>query len=179
MSDETVMLNRNGAPFVEDEADAGETNIFPGNCLEYNSSLDVIKHANESSLGTQAVGRGMFAVLSRSDPDLDKDSAYPNGERCHFVHVPVGGKVDARLAAGGDLGTSGDANVTQGDVLEEADIGALKKYDGTDTTGDGTGSTTETVHDQGALYVALESVDNSGASAGVANQTNIEVVRIA
>lgn len=178
MADETVILNGNQAPFVEDELDSAEADIFPGNVLQRNSSGNVIKHDSEGSLNTEAVGFGMIAILSRSDPDLDKSEAYPNGERVSLAHVPVGGEVDARLAAGGDLADSTEANITEGDILEEADVGALKQYSGTDTTGDGTGAATETVHDKGALYVAQESVDNSGAAAGVSNQTNIEVVRI-
>lgn len=179
MADEAVMLNKNVAPFVEDEADAAEADITPGHVLERNTSGNVIKHANESSVNTEAVGRGMVAILSRSDPDLSKADAYPNGERVHFAHCPIGGKFDGFLAAGGDLTDATEANISDGEVLEEADIGALKAHDGTDTTGDGTGAATETVHDQGALYMALEAVDNSGAAAGVGNQARIEVVRIA
>lgn len=179
MTDETVILNGNSANFVEDEADAAEADIYPGNVLEYDGSLNVVKSSSELELNTQGVGRGMVAILSRSDPDLSKADAYPNGERVHFAHVPIGGKVDARLAAGGDLSATGDANITQGDLLQEADVGALEAYQGITTVGDGTGATAETVHDHGALYIALESVDNSGAAAGVGNQVPIEVVRIA
>lgn len=177
MADEAVMLNDNEAPFVEDEADAAEANIFPGNFLELNSSLNVIKRDSEKDVGTEAVGQGMVAILSRSDPDLSKADAYPNSERVHYAHVPIGGKVDARLAAGGDLSASADANVTQGDLLQEADVGALENYGPSPV--DPTATMTENVHATGAIYVALESVDNSGASAGVSNQTNIEVVRVA
>lgn len=179
MADNTVKKNSNYAPFVDTEADAGEADIYPGNFLELDGSGDVIKRDSEASLDTQAVGRGFMADVSRSDPDLGKTDAYPNGERVSAVYVPVGGTVDARLAAGSDLGTAADANVSENDILEEADVGGLKKHTGTATTGDGTGAATETVYDRGALYMALEAVDNSGAAAGVSNQKYIQVVRIA
>lgn len=179
MARNTIVRNGNDAPFVDDEYDAGEADIYPGNCLEIDANGDVIKHATESGVDAAATGLGLFADLNEFDPSTGKDDAFPNGERVDVVHVPVGGRVDARLAAGGDLDDATEANVTEGDVLEEADVGGLKKHDGIATTGDGTGAATETVYDAGALYVALESVDNSGAAAGVSNQAEIEVVRIA
>ncbi|MDY6778995.1 MAG: hypothetical protein SV760_00280, partial [Halobacteria archaeon] len=165
--------------FVDDEADAGEADITPGHAVELDANGDVIKHDAESSVNTKGVGRGMFAILSRSDPELEKEDAYPSGERVSYAHVPIGGTVDAFLAAGGDLDDASKANIEAGEVLEEVDLGALAQHDGTDTTGDGTGSVTETVYDQGALYIAEEAVDNSGAAAGIDNQVRIEVTRIA
>lgn len=176
MADNTVILNGD-APFVEDDLAAAEADIYPGNCLELDSNGDVIKSSAEAAVGTQAVGRGLFADLNSYDPNDDKTTAYANSDTVRCVYVPVGGKIDARLAAGGDLTTSADANVTTGDILEEADVGGLKKHTGNDV--DPTSTTTETTYDRGALYMALESVDNSAAAAGVANQKNIEVVRIA
>lgn len=182
MANDAVILNGNDAPFVEDEFDAGETDIYPGNVLELDANGDVIKKATEHSLGTNAPGRGLVADLP-FDPSYEKGEDVTGdggvGERVRVAYVPVGGKVDARLAAGGDLADSTEANVGVGEVLEEANVGGLKSHDGTDTTGDGTGAATETVYDEGALYMALEAVDNSGAAAGVTNQAAIEVVRIA
>jgi len=179
MADNTIVENGNDAPFVQDEFDAGEADIYPGHALEIAADGDVVKHATESGIDAAATGLGLFADLNEFDPSTGKGDAYPNGERVGVVHVPVGGRVDARLAAGGDLDTAADANVTEGDVLEEADVGGLKAHTGVDTVGDGTGAASETVYDAGALYVARESVDNSGAAAGVENQQHIEVVRIA
>lgn len=180
MADNVIKKNANQAPFVDDEANAAESNIFPGNFLEYSGAADeVAKTDTEHSLDSQQIGRGLVADISTADPSQDKTTAYDNDERVSTTHVPVGGIVDARLAAGSDLSDSTEANISINDILEEANLGALKKYDGTDTTGDGTGAATETVHDQGALYMAREAKDNSGASAGVSNQVYIEVVRIA
>lgn len=179
MANETIVLNGNLAPFVDVEADAGEADIYPGNALELDANGDFIKSSSESSVNTQGIGRGVVADINEYDPSKTKTDAYPSGDRVHAVAVPIGGETDVRLAAGGDLDDSTKANVTAGDVLEEVDVGAFAKHDGTDTTGDGTGAVTETVYAQGALYEALESVDNSGAAAGVSNQTFIEVRRIA
>ena len=159
MADNTIVKNGNDAPFVQDEYDAGEADIYPGAALEIAADGDVVKHATED--GT---GGGIFADLNEFDPSTGKDDAFPNGERVDVTHVPIGGRVDARLAAGGDLTTAGNANVTEGDILAEANVGALAD---------------EAVGGEGARYVALESVDNSGAAAGVENQEHIEVVRIA
>lgn len=180
MADNTVKKNSAYAPFVDFEANAAESDIYAGNFLEYSGADDeVIKTDAEASVDTQAVGRGLIADVSRSDPTQAKGDGYDNDERVSVTAVPIGGVVEARLAAGGDLDASGDANVSINDVLEEADVGALKKHTGTDTTGDGTGSATETVYDRGALYLAREAQDNSSASAGVSNQVYIEVIRIA
>lgn len=177
MADNTVVLNGNYAPFVEDEYDAGSGSIVPGHALDVDANGDVIRHSGDPAVNNEAVGNGIFADVSRSDPSLDKADAYPSGERVTAQYVPVGGKVDAFLAAGGDLSDGTRANVDTTDVLEEVADGALAKHDGADTTGDGSGSGTETVYDTGALYKPLEAVDNSGAAAG--NQARIEVVRIA
>jgi len=164
MADNTIVLNGNYAPFVEDEADAGEADIYPGNTLEGDGAGGVIKTSTEA-----ASGRGLFADVSRSDPSLDKDDPYPDGDRVSVQYVPIGGKVDARLAAGGDLTTAANANVSADDLLVETNVGALAAHDSAETSGD----------PEGAVYRALEGVDNSGAAAGVENQAEIEVVRIA
>jgi len=177
MSDNTVVLNGNAAPFVDDEFDAGNGNIEPGMVLEFDANDDVIPHSTDPSTDTEAVGQGMFAELNEFDPSQTKSDTYPSGERVKVVYCPVGGKVDALLAAGSDLTDSARANVGPQDVLEEIDNGTLAEHDGSDTTGDGTGAATETVFDTGALYVPLESVDNSGAASAATSR--IEVVRIA
>jgi len=164
MADNTIVLNGNVAPFVEDEYAAGEADIYPGNFVEEDGSGDVIKQDAEA-----ATGRGMVAAVSRLDPSLEKADAYPNGDNVTVQYVPIGGKVDARLAAGGDLTTGPNANVSQDDLLVETNVGALAAFDSAETSGT----------PEGALYRALEGVDNSGAAAGVANQVPIEVVRIA
>lgn len=177
MANNTIVLNGNAAPFVDDEFDAGEADITPGHALDLDPNGDVVKHSQESDTNQEGVGAGLFADVNEFDPSMGKNDAYPTGERVKAQYVPVGGKVDAFLAAGGDLSDSTRANVGPDDVLEQVSGGALAAYDGSDTTGDGTGSVTETVYESGALYKPLEAVDNSGAAAG--EQTRIKVVRIA
>lgn len=177
MADETIVLNGNIAPFVDEEFDAGNGNIEPGMALEIDANGDVIPHSTDPSTNTEGVGLGLFADLNEFDPSTSKSDTYTSGERVKCQYVPVGGKVDALLAAGSDLSDSTRANISEGDVLEEIDNGTLAEHDGSDTTGDGTGSATETVFDVGALYMALEAVDNSGAASG--ETSRLQVVRIA
>jgi len=162
MANNTIVLNGSYAPFVEDEYDAGEADVYPGHALTEDANGAVTKTSGEAT-----TGEGMFADVSRSDPSLDKGDAYPNGERVTVQYVPIGGRVDARLASGWHLTTAANANVENGDLLVETNLGALAISEAA------TNGTPE-----GALYRALENVDNSGAAAGVQNQTRIQVVRI-
>lgn len=178
MANNTVVLNGSYAPFVEDEYDAGEGGILPGHALGLDAGGDVVRHSGDSStLDTNAVGKGLFADVSKSNPMLDKSDAYPSGERVSVQFVPIGGKVDAFLASGSDLDDASRAEVDPTVVLEHVDAGALAAHEGVDTTGDGTGDLSETVYASGALYLPLEAVDNSDAPAG--EQTRVEVVRVA
>lgn len=167
MADDAILQNSGHAPFVQDEADAGETDVYGGHMLTLNSSGEVVKTSGEA-----ATGHGMVADVDSFDPEVDKDEDLTSGnvgERIRYQSVPIGGKFEARLAAGADLTTSANANVTEGDLLTETDLGAVANFDSAETQGT----------PDGALYEALESVDNSGASAGVANQTYITVRRVA
>lgn len=165
MANDAVLLNHGEAPFVEYEGDAGEVDVWPGHVLELDGAGDYIKSSDEAG-----VGRSLVAGLP-FNPGLEKGedaTAGTVGERVRAYFVPVGGRVDARLAAGGDLTSAGNADVSEGDTLKEVNEGALATHS-VDTTSD----------PDGALYMALESVDNSGAAGGVENQTHIQVVRIA
>jgi hypothetical protein len=159
MADDAVVLNKQDAPFVDDEFDSGEADIYPGHFLELSDATTAIKSATEDD-----EGRGLMVGLA-FDPEYVKGEAYPNGTRLRCYYVPVGGRVDARLAAGGDLTASADADISAGDILAEVNLGAVAHVSAS-TSG-------------GARYMALEASDNSGASAGVGNQVHIEVVRIA
>lgn len=164
MADNSVVKNRNYAPFVDEERLAGEADIYPGSFLQIDGSSDYQKNSTEA-----ASGRGLMADLSRSGADVAKDESYTNGDEVSAVRVPVGGQVEGRLAAGGDLTTASNANVSEDELLVETNVGALASHTSADTSGD----------PEGAVYRALEAVDNSGASAGVSNQVYIEVVRVA
>jgi len=168
MADETVILNGNAAPFVEDESGAasGETDITPGHFVTLDSSREVNLQSGEAT-----DGRGIIAVQSRSDPSLTKSDKYnsdDDGERVSLAYVPIGGKVDAFVVAGADLTTVGNANISEGDLLVETDNGGLANAH-SETRGS----------DDNVLYRAEEAVDNSGASAGVDNQSRIEARRVA
>jgi len=178
MAGETVILNGNEVQFAELEfADDGTGDIQPGHFLELDANGEVSRHSQETDLDQEGAGAGMMADLHRSDPSHGKSDTYGAGENVHGTVVPIGGRVDTFLAAGGDLDDGTRANVDPSDVLEQVANGAVAEHDGTDTTGDGTGTATETVFDEGALFIPLESADNSGAAAG--EQQRIEVVRIA
>jgi len=167
MSGESVLLNSGKAPFVQDERDSAETDIYGGNFLTTDSNGEVSKTSGEAS-----TGEGTIADVDSFDPDVDKGEDLTSGnagERIRTQEVPVGGQLDARLIAGGDLTTAANANITEGDLLVESDLGALAAFSSAETSGT----------PEGALYRALESVDNSGAAAGVSNQTYINVERIA
>ena len=167
MADDAVIRNGNDAPFVEDEFDAGETDLYPGNLVGVNSSGQVVKHSSEGATGTGLIVDLPFDPSYEKGEDATGDGGV--GERIRVAHVPVGGEVDARLAAGGDLTTAANANVTEGDILVETTTGALANHTDAETGGE----------PEGAVYVALESVDNSGAAAGVTNQVPIEARRVA
>lgn len=179
----SVLLNSGHAPFVQDEFDSAETTIYAGHMLELDVNADVIKRDGEPALdAANESGRAIVADVDAFDPDVDKGADLTSGnvgERLRVQFVPVGGKFTARLAAGGDLTDTTRATVDPTTVLEEVALGAVAEHDGAATTGDGTGGAAETVYDAGALYLPLESVDNSGAAAGVDNQVYVEVVRIA
>lgn len=164
MADDTILKNANNAPFVESEADAGEGSIYPGNFLEYAADGDVQKHSGEAGVDTAAVGMGLIADLS-FDPDDTIDDAYDADERVRTATVPVGGEVYARVEAGGDLTTGSEANLTTGDPCAEGPTGGLMLVSGN--------------NEVGAVYVALEDVDNSGAAAGVTNQVRALFRRVA
>lgn len=166
MANDTVILNQNAASFVESERDSGETNIYPGHLLTVNSSGEFQKVPLEA-----APGDGTVADLPSFDPDVEmgEDLTSGNvGERIRGQAVGIGGEFHARLAAGGDLTNSADADVSVGDTLKEVNLGAVA-FPSTDTAPSAVS----------ALYRALETVDNSGAAAGVDNQVYIKVRRVA
>jgi hypothetical protein len=94
-----------------------------------------------------------------TDPvDLPYDVAEQN---LQLYYVRSGDEIqNAQLAAGGDLATAGNADVSVGDTLGFNDDGTLKV---TTTAGAG-------------VFTALESVDNSTAGTGEWARINVEAI---
>lgn len=163
MADNVVLRNRNEATEVNREsAIAADETITPGHVVGFNADGEAVLANHADGTGT-----GEVAILNEHDPETDRDTQYdPDADRLRFAApLPVGGEADLFLAAGGDLATAADADISEGDILAEVDNGALA--DEAATTGGG------------ARYRAIDTVDNSGAAAGVDNQVRIAVRRIA
>lgn len=106
------------------------------------------------------------------EPQIPKDAStdpidetYSDGDHCHYRVGRSGDTFDnARLAAGGDLASSSDANISAGDKLaitnENSETGVLKAAS---TNG-------------AEVAIALEAVDNSSASAGDVARIHVEVL---
>lgn len=89
--------------------------------------------------------------------------SYPDNEWISFIKANAGVGITAILAAGADLNTSSNANISDGDRLVSAGDGTLRGFDGDDP--------------DDVVGVAEESKDNSGASAGNTVLLDIEVSR--
>lgn len=114
--------------------------------------------------GTDAgvLDRVMFAKDMRGR-GYEAGDEYPGGEWISSVIANAGVGITAILAAGTDLATAANANITEGDRLVSAGDGSLRKFDA-----DG---------DAAVVAVAEEDVDNSGAAAGETALLEIEVTR--
>jgi hypothetical protein len=166
MADSDIILNATSAPFVEDEADLADSeDAYPGNFVDGDNGT-VSKNGGEATTGLGTI------IDLPYDPDVDKGDNIRTdyeGQRLKVQYVPIGGRVSARLNAGADLTTGANADISEDDLLVESALGALAAYASGETSGS----------PEGAVYRALEAVDNSGASAGVGNQVYIDVVRVA
>lgn len=166
MADDAIILNGTEAPFVQNEGDLADTeDAYPGNFVDGTEGT-VSKNGGEAATG-------LGAILDLPvDPEVDKGDNIREdyeGQRVEIKEIPIGGEVEARLNAGGDLTTAANANISEGDLLVESANGALAAFASAETSGT----------PEGAVYRALEAVDNSGAAAGIANQVYIHVVRVA
>lgn len=141
--------------------------ITPGEGIEIsgvdNGNLQVQPVSSVEPTGASA----RFALAQRAPPravggdtsPVDQD--YNSGDNVQAFVFDSGEEVEnAFLAAGGDLGTGSEANVSVGDKLAFNDDGTLKE------------ATTAGAE----VAVALEAIDNSGASAGNPVRIAVEVL---
>lgn len=132
----------------------------PGELVEFvNDRMQPHSSAPDLSGNGSALPR--FAVEARDlgkgiDDTYTYDSTADEGENARYARPFPGSKVQAWLAAG--------ESVSDGDPLESAGNGALQLHTGLATTGDGTGSASETVADNLVVAEADETIDNSGGS---------------
>lgn len=144
------------------EAEKAGTDITPGMGVEYDSNGDLIPVDSVEPTGATA----RFAVTpivsdttGRSNP-IDDDYTETD-QVVHYYNFRSGDELEnALLASGADLGTASEADISIGDKLAFNDDGTLKE------------ATTAGAE----VAVALEAVDNSGASAGSFARINVEVL---
>jgi hypothetical protein len=140
----TIPLKGRG---IREEAPAGGT-ITPGDLVAFNSSGNLIRHATAKAdcarlfaFENELIGKGI-------------DENYAQNDLVQAEHMPRGGQVYARVAAGA-------AAITKGDLLESAGDGTLRKRTAESqlTTGNYTYTSAGA-----AIAQALETLDNSGSS---------------
>lgn len=138
------------------------TDITPGMGLEYDSNGDLIPVDSIEPTGATArfaIEPQVSDTTGRSNP-VDDDYTETD-EQVHYINFRSGDELDnALLAAGSDLATASEANITTGTKLAFNDDGTLKE------------ATTAGAE----VAVALEDVDNSGASSGSFARIEIEVL---
>jgi len=168
MSDPTATIEgrTHGEPiYVEGEAGSdlmpGEIVVQTGTNAQGEPIYDSVSTVDQ--LGPQA----QFAQVPSTPPQRDGSDTDPvdqtiaSGTLVELrIFRPGDTVTGALLAAGGDLATAGDANVSPGDRLGTNDDGSLKLT----TTGGA------------AVAVAREAIDNSGAAAGNRARILVEVL---
>jgi len=168
MSDPTATIEGKsyGEPIYK-EGEAG-SDLTPGELL-VQTGTNAQGEAIYDSVSTvdKLDPQAQFAQVPSTPPQRDGSGTDPVDQTIDsgtLVEVRVFRSGDtvkgALLAAGGDLASSGDANVSAGDTLGSNDDGSLKA---TSTGGAG-------------VAVANESIDNSGAAAGERARIDVEVL---
>jgi hypothetical protein len=168
MSDPTATIDGKsyGEPIYK-EGEAG-SDLTPGELLVQTGTnaagepiYDAVSTADK--LDPQA----QFAKVPSTPPQRDGTGTDPVDQTISagtLVEVRVYRRGDtvkgALLAAGGDLGTAAEADVSHGDTLGAASDGSLKA-----TSAAGAG-----------VAVASEAIDNSGAAAGDRARIDVEVL---
>lgn len=138
------------------------TDITPGMGLEYDSNGDLIPVDSIEPTGASArfaIEPQVSDTTGRTNP-IDDDYTETDELVRFFVGRPGDEVENALLAAGSDLATASEATVAPGDKVAFNDDGTLK----------------EATVAGAEVAVALESVDNSGASSGDFARVAVEVL---
>lgn len=149
------------------EGEAG-SDLTPGQLLvQTGENSDGIPIYDAVSTVDKLGPQAQFAMVPGTPPYADGtdtdpiDHTIPSGTLVEIQVFDSGEVVqNALLAAGSDLATASEANVSFGDRLGSNDDGSLKAT----TTGGA------------AVAIAREAVDNSGAAAGEQARVNVEVL---
>lgn len=141
-----------------------------GDLAELTSSETIQPHqtAAEEKIPARVAIEARENGMVADDPDDAKDN-YASGNLAKYITCDGGEHLLVNLAAGGDLATSTQANITEGDRLVSAGTespGKVRKIAG------GTSPDPDTA----TVFVARESLDNSAAAAGEFAKLRAEVV---
>jgi len=168
MSDPTATIEGTsyGEPIYK-EGEAG-SDLTPGELLVQTGTNAAGEAIYDSVSEVDTLGpQAQFAQVPSTPPQRDGTTTDPVDQTIAsgtLVEVRVFRSGDtvkgALLAAGGDLTTASNADVSAGDTLGSNDDGSLKA---TSTAGAG-------------VAVAAEAVDNSGAAGGERTRIDVEVL---
>lgn len=141
----------------EEEGTLSEA-LSAGDLLELGGSDDFQAHSTDGGV----LDRVLVAKDMRGRGFTAGDD-YESGEFISGIVANSGVGLHLNLAAGADLGTAADANITAGDRLVSAGNGTVRGFN-TDDADD-------------VVALAEEDIDNSGASAGDDTPLAAEVIR--
>lgn len=149
------------------EAEATAT-ITPGMGVEYTGQTSNGERGVQPVSSVEPVDTEVAFALAQTQPPRDEsgsilDMDYASGDYPVKLFYPHGGDEveNALLAAGADLATASEANISDGDLLAFNDDGTLK----------------EATTSGAAVARANEAVDNSGASSGDHARISVEVLQ--
>lgn len=142
----------------QEEGATGNGNVVAGHLVEKDGNNDFIPHSTDGGV----VQRPMFAKDMRGR-GYEAGDSYPDAEWISVVIPNAGVGLTAILAAGSDLSTASNANITEDDRLVSAGDGTLRKFDADDP--------------DDVVAVAEEDKDNSGAASGETELLDVEAVR--
>jgi hypothetical protein len=152
----TILLHGRDSDIRRGVADA---TITPGDVVQY-SGTESSGELQFTRLNTDDAVDVMVAEES-ADAGRGIDDDYSDGDYMEARAPLPGEQFYMWLIAGGDATASSDANVSVGDVLAPS---------GTDGTLEAAGSNSN------GSFVAVEAVDNSGASSGSHNRLKVEAI---
>lgn len=147
-SNKIVRYGRQQTEQHEDAADGAA--VQTGHLVE-RTAAGVQPHSSAA-----AAGDPVLVAIDARDRGMEQGDQYDAGELVRYLHSGSGAGFHFVLAAGSDLATASNANITDGDELVSNGDGTVRKLDTSKT-----GETEDSV-----LAIADEAVDNSGAAAG-------------